>query len=350
MTFLNKAKICIEGQITNTAILLLGKPESEHLISPATSRITWVLRDKDNIEKDYAHFSSPLILAVDEIYSKIRNLKYRYITDGTLFPEEVDQYHPFIIRESLNNSIAHQDYTLGGRVTVVEREDGFITFTNKGAFIPESVEYVIEADSPELTYRNPWLATAMVNLNMIDTISSGIKRMFIIQKNKFFPMPDYNLENEKVQVRITGKVLDINYARKVAELPSLTLKEIIALDKVSKKKPLTDWEIKTLRNKNLIEGRKPNFHISSKVAQATGEKAEYIEQKGFDDAYYEQLIIEHLKSFDVGDSSDFRDLLYEKFPKVLDRSKKDNKLRNMLQRMKRRGVIETTPNRKWKLV
>lgn len=350
MTFLNKAKICIKGKITNTAILLLGKPESEHLISPATSRITWVLRDKDNIEKDYAHFSSPLLLAVDEIYSKIRNLKYRYIKDGTLFPDEVDQYDPFIIRESLNNCIAHQDYTLGGRVTVVESEDGFITFTNKGVFIPESVEYVIEADSPELTYRNPWLATAMVNLNMIDTVGSGIKKMFRIQREKYFPMPDYDLENEKVQVQITGKVLDINYARKVAELPTLTLKEIIALDKVSKKKPLTDWEIKTLRNKNLIEGRKPNFHISSKVAQATGEKAEYIEQKGFDDAYYEQLIIEHLKSFDVGDSSDFRDLLYEKFPKVLDRSKKDNKLRNMLQRMKRRGVIETTPNRKWKLV
>lgn len=160
MTFLNKAKICIRDQITNTALLLLGKPESEHFLSPATSKITWILRDKDNIEKDYAHFTSPLLLAVNEVYSKIRNLKYRYIKDGTLFPEEVDQYDPFIIRESLNNCIAHQDYTLGGRITVVEREDGFITFSNKGSFIPITIDDVIDSDSPELTYRNLWFGYA----------------------------------------------------------------------------------------------------------------------------------------------------------------------------------------------
>src|SRR5699024_432889 len=38
--FLDKAKITIQGKITRTAILLLGKPESEHFINPATARIT----------------------------------------------------------------------------------------------------------------------------------------------------------------------------------------------------------------------------------------------------------------------------------------------------------------------
>jgi len=32
---LNKAKVIIKGKITRTAIILLGKPESEHFISPA---------------------------------------------------------------------------------------------------------------------------------------------------------------------------------------------------------------------------------------------------------------------------------------------------------------------------
>lgn len=54
-TFLNKAKLTINGKITNTAIVLLGKSESEHYISPATSKITWILKDKDGIEKDYEH-------------------------------------------------------------------------------------------------------------------------------------------------------------------------------------------------------------------------------------------------------------------------------------------------------
>ena len=35
ITFLNKAKITIKGKITRTAIILLGKEESEHFINPA---------------------------------------------------------------------------------------------------------------------------------------------------------------------------------------------------------------------------------------------------------------------------------------------------------------------------
>lgn len=171
ITFLNKAKLCIKSKITRTAILLLGKPESEYFISPATAKITWVLKDKDNIEKDYQHFTCPLLLALNDVAKKIRNLKYRYIKNDSLFPDEVEQYDPYIIREALNNCIAHQDYRLGGKINVIENEDATLTFANAGSFIPESIEHVIEADTPETIYRNPHLAQAMVSLNMIDTIS-----------------------------------------------------------------------------------------------------------------------------------------------------------------------------------
>lgn len=348
--FLNKAKVCINGNITTTAILLLGKPESEHYISPATARITWILKDKDNIEKDYAHFSCPLLLEVEHVKSKIRNLKYRYIKDGTLFPDEVDQYDPYIIREALNNCIAHQDYTLGGKINVVEHEDGKLTLVNSGTFIPESIEKVIEADAPETNYRNPFLANAMVNLNMIDTIGSGIKKMFVIQKNKYFPLPDYDFSNEKIKVQITGKVVDINYARKLAQYKDLSLQDIILLDKVAKNKPITNDEARRLKNKNLIEGRKPNYYVSSSVATATGEKAKYIKQKGFDDDFYEKLIIEYLKKFKTATSRDFKNLLDNKLPEILDDDQKENKLRNMLQKMKRKNVIEIVDKRKWRLV
>jgi ATP-dependent DNA helicase RecG len=70
ITFLNKAKVCIKGKITRTAILLLGKPESDHFINPATSKVSWILKDRDNIEKDYQHFGCPLLLNVEEIYQK----------------------------------------------------------------------------------------------------------------------------------------------------------------------------------------------------------------------------------------------------------------------------------------
>ncbi|MCT4663777.1 MAG: hypothetical protein N4A45_00925 [Flavobacteriales bacterium] len=185
---------------------------------------------------------------------------------------------------------------------------------------------------------------------MIDTIGSGIKRMFIIQKNKYFPLPDYDILSSQVQVKITGKVLDIKYARKIAQMPDLTLNDITLLDKVSKQKSLTDSEITFLRSKKLIEGRKPNFHISSKVAKVSGEKAKYIKQKGFDDEYYEKLIIEYLKKFTTATSSDFKKLLSDKFPDILSDKQKEEKRRNMLQKLKRNKLIELSFDRRWKLV
>ncbi|ODS31329.1 MAG: putative transcriptional regulator [Candidatus Scalindua rubra] len=45
ITFLNKAKITKKSKITRTAIILLGKSEAEHFISPAESKIRWILKD-----------------------------------------------------------------------------------------------------------------------------------------------------------------------------------------------------------------------------------------------------------------------------------------------------------------
>jgi hypothetical protein len=56
---------------------------------------------------------------------------------------------------------------------------------------------------------------------------------------------------------LTGKVLDMEYARVLARNPELSLDEIILLDKVQKRKSLTDDELKQLRTKGLIEGKKP---------------------------------------------------------------------------------------------
>ncbi|OAL83121.1 RNA-binding domain-containing protein [Acinetobacter terrae] len=347
-TFLNKARLTIQTKITHTAIVLLGLPESAHFINPAVAQITWILKGVDGIEKDYQHFYTPFLLAVDEVYHKIRNLKYRYIVDGTLFPEEVDQYDPYIIREALSNAIAHQDYRIGGRITVVEKEDSTLTFQNYGSFLPVSIENVILGDTPEQKYRNTFLVNAMMQLNLIDTIGSGIRRMFLKQREKFFPMPDYTLANNRVQVKITGKVLSIEYARKLAELPDLSLKNIIALDQVQKNQLINDDDALELRKKGLIEGRKPNYCISADVAEHTDQKTEYLEMRGLDEKHYQGLILEYLRKFGQAKRSELEKLLLDKLPQVLDESKKINRIRNLMQKMRLNGLIKTE-GKTWKI-
>lgn len=341
ITFLNKAKVTVKGKITRTAIILLGKEEAEHFASPADLKIRWILKDSAGIEKDYQIESCPFILAVDKIYAKIRNLRYRYLKENTLFPDEVDTYEPFVIREAINNCIAHQDYTLGGRINVVEGEDRLI-FTNYGSFIPGSVEKVIQDDAPEEKYRNKFLATAMVNLNMVDTIGSGIKKMFIFQKNRFFPLPDYDFSGNKVKVTIIGKVLDMEYAQVLAQDRDLTLEEIMMLDKVQKRKTLLPAEVRHLKSKKLIEGIKPNYFISARLAQKIGQKAEYTKAKGFDKQKYFELIINCIKQHDSVERKDINELLWDVLPSWMTEKQKNTKINHLLSELRKKDVIKNT--------
>lgn len=336
VTFLTKSKVMVNGQLTRTAIILLGKSESTVHLQPSQAQISWVLYTKEKIEKDYQHFFPPYMMTVDEVYAKIRNLKYRYLKDGTLFPDEVDQYDPQNIKEALSNCIAHMDYTKGGRISVAENEDAYISFTNPGTFLPGSIEEVIKSEEPPSYNRNTLLAETMVSFNMIDSIGSGIKRMFRVQRDRYFPMPDYELGGNKVKVTLTGKVLDMDYARVLVRNPDLSLAEIIMLDKVQKKKELTEEEIQELKGKRLIEGRKPNYHISAIVAEKTEQKADYIKARGFKDDHYKLMILKYIDKYGAASKEDIDRLILDILPKVLDERQRENKVHNLIAAMSKK--------------
>lgn len=353
-TFLDKAKITLKGKITNAAIVLLGKEESEALISPAVATIRWILKDRDGIERDYQIFHCPLILGIDAALAKIRNLKYRYINPElhTLFPDEVDTYDPSVIREALNNAVAHQDYRLGGQINVVEFEDKLV-FSNRGGFIPGDIENVLKDDSPEDQYRNFFLASAMVNLKMVDTIGSGIKKMYKTQRDRLFPLPVYDISPNRVVVTISGKILNIDYSNILARNKQLSLMDIEFLNRVQYGRSLSPDVVSYLRKKGLIEGRMPHIYISKQLASSIGHKIDYSKHKGLDEQKCISFIIDALRDHGQLNKQEIADLVWDLLSDTLDEDQKYTKVGNLLKKMKRKGVIDSTPGRrysKWYLV
>jgi len=348
--FLNKAKITLQGRITNTAILLLGRTESESLISPAVAKIRWIYKDSRGEERDFSIETCPFVIAADTVYKKIRNWKYRYMNPEllSLVPDELYTYDPFIIREALNNAIAHQDYGRFGMINVIEEEDRLI-FTNLGSFIPNSIKNVLIKDAPEENYRNRFLATAMVELGMVDTIGSGIKRMFNKQRDRLFPMPDYDFSDGRVKVAIIGKVMDIDYARLLTRDKSLTLLEIEMLSRLQTHRPLTDDEIAYLRKRKLVEGRKSSLYFAKSVARAINQEVEYTTLKGFDDQYYRDLIVKALKEHHRLRRTDINRLLINKLPAALNDKQKNNKIDYLLKLLRKGGDIYVDEDRFWRL-
>lgn len=184
--FLERRKLVINGNITNAAFLLLGNSDYDYKFQTVPEASWRVYDSKDNV-KDYLIFKIPFITLSNRILEHIRNLTYRFMPNQmTLFPIETKQYDPWVLRELLNNCIAHSDYTLGGRIYVNEFEDKLI-ITNPGTFIPGSVEPILKPSYTSPFYRNQLLAESMVMFKMIDSETTGIRRVFTIQKREVLP-------------------------------------------------------------------------------------------------------------------------------------------------------------------
>ena len=196
--FLNKAKITIDGKITHAAILLLGKPESLHFINHI-GEIVWRLAGKDNVGQV---FTIPFLLTTTEVMHKIRNYPFKLFPKNSFLPGEGMKYDSEVILEALHNSIAHQDYLENQRIIVIERENE-LEFRNCGGFFDGTYEDYITGERIPRKYRNQFLAQAMANIKMIDTEGFGIHKMFVSQKERWLPMPDYDKsDNDNVVLTV----------------------------------------------------------------------------------------------------------------------------------------------------
>ena len=294
----------------------------------------------DKTVKAYEHFDMPLLLAVDKVYAKIRNERYRYIAEQqTLFPEEVQQYDADLVKEIINNCIAHSDYRRHGKINVEEFEDHLV-FINEGSFIPETIEKALEPGYKPPYYRNAFLCNAMVNVYMIDTNSMGIPMIYNIQKARCFPLPSYDLDVvNRVSVSVFGKVLDKNYTRLLHSNGNLDLKTVFLLDQVQKRKTIPKDDYKVLRKGGLVEGRYPALYVSYKIAEIVGDKAGYVRNKGLDEKILKELIISALENGPLK-KADIYEAVKHAFPDVLTAEKQYKKLSNLLQKMKKEGIVD----------
>lgn len=299
-TFLEKAKITKSGKITRTAIILLGKSEKSHLIY-SDLKIVWIYIDEKGTKRYFEIFDPPFFTVVDKVLSKIHNEQLQILPKNSLITITVDKYNDWIIRELLNNCIAHQDYSKQSRIILTETIDD-LTFFNVGKFYQGTIEsYILNNFTPQ-TYRNQHLVTAMVNLGMIETIGSGIKKIFDLQRESYLPLPDYYL-TDNVEVTLTGKVINEKYSQQLIENKNLDLGTVSILDKLQKGIPINDTD-------------------------------------------YYKIIIAHLNKHKKATREDINNLLINILGTQLTETQKNNKIRNILAKMSKESIIENISSSK----
>ncbi len=95
MDEMEKLKLVVKGKVTNAAMLLLGNEDKDYLFN-SVPEASWRLYNSRNDISDYEIFKIPYITLSDRLFSRIRNLTYRYMPNQlTLFPMETTHYFGF---------------------------------------------------------------------------------------------------------------------------------------------------------------------------------------------------------------------------------------------------------------
>lgn len=334
--FLDKANLTQDGNITRAAMLLVGKKEKAYKLNHIAQLVWKCFQDGETFGDI---FTIPFIRSTSELLSRIRNYRFKIYPLTSLIPAEVWKYDTRSILEGLHNCIAHQEYVQNERIVVTEEKEK-LTFENAGGFFEgDYEEYVLGTKTPK-RYRNPFLMKAMVNVKMIDSQGYGIHNLFVRQKERYLPMPDYDGTSEShVVMHLPGTVIDENYSLMLMSNQDITLTDAVLLDHLQKGKTINDNAIDMLRKRHLVEGRRPHVFIAKALAQSTDKKVEYSKHKGLETKSCEAMLLNALRDHGRLTKSEIVKLLWNVLPDQLSDTQKINRIEYILRKLKKNGDI-----------
>ena len=341
--FLTRLELLRNGELTHAALLLLGHPWARYKLRGGSAEITWTLPAE---ERAYAHFGPPFLLTTTKIWESIRTFQIHMLRPGTLLQTEVSKYDRSAVLEALHNAIAHADWSQGARITLLEFDDRLV-LSNPGTFIEgRTVEDYVFDPRPPQRYRNRHLASVMHQLQLIDRVGYGLRKIHDSQRQRYLPLPDYDLTApQRVTVTIYGQVLDEGYTSQLMAHTDLDMRDVLALDRVQKRLSIDKPTRDRLRRRKLISGRAPHLHVTAAVASATGTQAQYLHARATENAHLEHLLVTLIDTFGPVSRQQIDDAMETHLPSELSEKQRRTKVSNLLTKLRTRGTIANSGTR-----
>lgn len=326
-TFLSRAGVFKRGRVTVAALILMGKAGDRLL--PSSVCIRWRLYDVDGALEDSRVFDGPAILSSSQAVSMIRNWSCRTGTGDS--ESVVSAYRTATLLEAVRNAVAHQDYGLGGTVDIIERESESVTVVSAGSFPDRSPESFVSGPPVQAPARNAFLYGAMAGIGMIPAAGSGIRSMYLSQAYRRFPMPDFDIVDDRVAVRFSG-LRGGSYARVLDLRDDLDFRTVMDLDRVAKNRHVPDRRMRALVRRGLVEmvGGLPC------IASGAGQEV----ASAYTSGTLQDAVLALMDSKGFATRSDVTEVVASRDSRDLTEEQLRVKATNLLQTMRRAGLIE----------
>lgn len=341
---LNDLDLVVDSKVANAAVILLGKEEFLTKEYPQAAVMLEYRHSESQITFDNRiSYRQPFYIMIDKLWHDIdmRNGSFPikegpYIFDVPYFNEEV-------IRESINNAIAHRDYKRNSE-TVIKQYPQKLTIINAGGF-PHGVTIDNILTVPS-TPRNRLLSDVLSKTGIVERSGQGVDKIFYNTLSEGKQPPDYSHSDAfKVELILSAVMQDRAFAlfiesvqQNLIEDNKLSVFEIIALDKIRRNFHTHDIDkniLKQLCSRQLIEKRgrtNGTFYILRRsYYEFTGNEAEYSKKSDWNLPQMTSIILPFLNKYNKAKMGDF--------VKLLDGHLTRRQVRVYIQQMVEQGIL-----------
>jgi divergent AAA domain protein len=237
------------------------------------------------------------------------------ISDG-LYLLNLPLYNEEVVREAVNNAIAHRDYRCQSEIFVLQSPELLIV-KNAGGF-PRGVTLgnLLSVCS---TPRNRLLADVLAKTGVVERSGQGIDKIFKNTLSEGKKMPDYGHSDDfGVELHLSSEIEDVAFAlfleamqKELPEEQRLSVFEIVALNQIREghHTNLPTDTLQSLLKKGMIEkrGRTKGTHyvLSKTYYEYSGNEGQYSKESSWNKKQAMVCILGHFEHFKHAKMKDF---------------------------------------------
>ncbi len=211
--FLSNQHFIKDDKVTLLGMLICGTDPFHFLTSRV--EVNAYYDTGSEISKDKKIFRTDVLNLMEESFRYVwGNIKInRTISDGG---KSEPEYPEKLIRETINNALAHRDYSIDNFVTIRVEPNQFIEIKNPGSF-KEKIKIIHTETDIEIRRiipgipesKNPKLASVLKIFDKIENQGRGMASLVNEALNNKVDLPYYEIKDEMISLKIpAGKLVD----------------------------------------------------------------------------------------------------------------------------------------------
>jgi ATP-dependent DNA helicase RecG len=347
---LNDLELMVDGRLTNAAVILLGRePVIKRLMPQAAVMLEYRASEAQIPFDNRVVYRKPFFLMIDELWHDINLRNGGFPVNEGSYIFTVPYFNEEVIREAVNNAVAHRDYRRSSE-TLIKLYPQRMIVVNAGGF-PHGVTLANLLTVPS-TPRNRLLADVLSKTGVVERSGQGVDKIFYDTLSEGKAEPDYsNSDDFKVELNISAALKDRGFALFIESVQQtlsnemkLSVFEILTLTKIRDgvHSSLLDKKVVTsLLERKLIEQigrtRGTSYILSRSYYDFTGDSTEYFRRTGWSESQMFALIRPYLEQNGSAKLGDFE--------KLLDGHLTRRQIRVYVQKMMESGVLTSTGER-----